>query len=113
MAPSGGDVYNVRANGGKAAGERERIRESHKNTLKTSRIQYIFLSPPKQILENPPNSIPNLDAGFDDDVSGLLMVPSGFIFRVRESVWECLLGVEVMFFDDSYNCSPNVLYEFL
>ena len=38
MAPSGGDVYNVRANGGKAAGERERIRESHKNTLKTSRI---------------------------------------------------------------------------
>ena len=91
MAPSGGDVYNVRANGGMAAGERERIRESHKNTLKTSRIQYIFLSPPKQILENPLNSIPNLDAGFDDDVSGLLMVPSGFIFRVRESVWECLV----------------------
>ena len=38
MAPSGGDVYNVQANGGMAAGESEHIRESHKNTLKTSRI---------------------------------------------------------------------------
>ena len=34
MAPSGGDVYNVQANGGMAAGESEHIRESHKNTLK-------------------------------------------------------------------------------
>ena len=40
MVPSGRDVYNVRANGGMAAGESEHIRESHKNTLKTSRIPW-------------------------------------------------------------------------